>query len=348
MSDVNYLGTVLSLTTVGALDKILVESGEEPMEYMLADILDTARNNAIMTLVFALVTAVAQLFVAVVSLIFLIFAIVGMVRKKPAKLFRYMTMALIGSGVGLVMTMIGPMLAPSGTVFGVALTFAILYLLLGASKALIEGKGVLHIAKRAAYSVAAIFATFLLCSNLLNATTIMQVANQNQVAELNIPLGGTVDIVISCMSFLSMPTLEMEIFYSELSIPSAISALIIGIIAFAAVFTAMVLSLRKLAFKTESKWRVDVAMLVGIIALLLLAILPAALGAADTLPYNSAAVRNFVGAQVKISARAQVYVSMVFAVFAFVWELAFRPKNKPSDTVETAEHPITVTNQVNA
>lgn len=348
LSDVNYLGTILSLTTVGALDKIMVESGGEPMEAMLADILDTARKNAIITLVFALITAVAQLFVAIVSLIFFIFALVGMVRKKTAKLFKYMTMALIGSGAGLVMTMIGPLLAPSGAVFGIALTFALLYLIFGVGKAFIEGKGVLHITKRAVYSVAALIAVFLLCSTLLNSTMIMEMTNVSRISQSSIALGGTVDIVISCTGLLSMPALDVEIFYSDLSIASALAALIIGIIAFTVLFTAMLLSLRKLAFKTESKSRVDAVMLVGIIALLLLAILPAALGAADSLPYNSLLFSSFVAMQVKISANAFVYVAIAFAVFAFVWELAFRPKNKIVNTAETIEQPITVTNQANA
>ncbi len=326
MSDINLLAFQFVFTTVGALDYLVGEEVEKEMEAALI----AQRNTAVLALVMALITAAVQIGIAVVSLIFLIFAIIGMVRKKQSKLFGYLLTALIISGAGLAVLSVSPLLSAGGAMFTVALMTALAFFGCAIGKAVMTDKGLLFIIKRATCSALSLIAFFMLCSNILSYHLIQSMNDVNVTQVVTGPLGMAFESIFTVLDLNSVE--GVTIGYSDASIVSCVAVLAIGLIAFSVLFAAMVKSLTVLANKTDRKPRIDVLSLVGVIALIAFATTPAIIAAADSMPVtdNGLGFSTGVATMIKFVARAFVYVAMAFAIAAFVLELAFRPKNAKS------------------
>lgn len=326
MSDINLLAFQFVFTTVGALDYLVGEEVEKEMEAALI----AQRNTAVLALVMALITAAVQIGIAIVSLVFLILAIIGMVRKKQSKLFGYLLTALIMSGAGLAVLSVSPLLSAGGAMFAVALMTALAFFGCAIGKAVMTDKGLMFIVKRATCSALSLIAFFMLCSNILSYHLIQSMNDVNVTQVVTGPLGMAFESIFTVLDLNSVE--GVTIGYSDASIASCVAVLAIGLIAFSVLFAAMVKSFTVLANKTEQKPRIDVLSLVGVIALIAFATTPAIIAAADSMPVtdNGLGFGTGVATMIKFVARAFVYVAMAFAIAAFVLELAFRPKNAKS------------------
>ncbi|MCH5165277.1 MAG: zinc ribbon domain-containing protein [Clostridiales bacterium] len=324
LGDINYYEYVFAYTTRGV---VALTEGDAEEEANIRYALNAMRDTAVVSWVFALVVAVMQIIDAAISLVFLILAIVGIVRKKPTKLFLYFTIMLILTGVGLASLMIAPMLSAGGAMFAMSLTAVLTLFVCGTVNAFISGKNAMFVAKRIAMSALSIIALFMLCSNMINVSVIMESTSRTE-SVISMPLGGAFEQIVSCLEFKAI--YGVRIYYSNLSIVTAIITLVLGLSAFVALYTGMALSLKKLAFNAESNSKFDIPMLVGAIMLICLAIVPAIMSAADSYPTPPASgtLMSKAFAQMEISARVFVYLSMAFAVAAFTFGLIFRPNKK--------------------
>ncbi|MDE6402050.1 MAG: zinc ribbon domain-containing protein [Clostridiales bacterium] len=325
MSDVNYLAYQFAITAVGALDYLEGEEVEAEMEDMLV----TMRNTAVLTLVMSLVAVAVHLGIAVISLVFLIFAIIGMVRKRQCRLFAFLLTTLITAGVGMSVLFISPQLYVGGGLFAVALTAALLYFMCAIGKTVMEGKDAQFIVKRAVCSGITIIAFFMMCSYVLSCTMDLQ----NMSVEIKVvgPLGIAFESIITMLYLNSYGIYGLR--YSNANIAAAIVVLAIGLCAFVLLYAAMLKSLKTLAYKTDCKAGIDALSLASAIALIAFAIVPAILAASIAAPSTYDTLRgNAVAVLIKYAVRAYVYVAMAFAIAAFVFELVFRPKLKAGAT----------------
>ncbi len=313
MSDVNIFGYQMAITSVGALDHLQGEN----TEYPIADQLDAMRATAVSGLVMALISIVCQLGIAITALIFLIFGIVGLIKKRTIRLFGYITLVMIFAFVGLAVLSIAPLGAPSGAMFALALTSVLTYFVCAAVRAFMTDKKPKYILRRVIHSSLAIVVFFLLCSRVISVTITMSADAVKSTSVIS-PLGAAVETLLSCAVIKTLN--DVGIVASGGSYAGAIVAAVMGIIAFSLLCAAMTKSLQLLAFNTESNGKVDVFTLCGAVMLLAMAITLAIIGSADEIPEL---FENEIGYKYAISARSFVYVSMAFAICAFVFELVY-------------------------
>lgn len=316
MSDVNYLGYQFVMTAVGALDYI---TGEE-VEAELNDMLIAERCTAIVTLVMALITAVVQIAIAVASLIFLIFAVIGIVRKKQSRLFAFLTSVSIVSGAGLAALSAAPQMSAGGAMFAVALTVAIAFLLCATGKAVMADKNILFIVKRAICSTLVLTAFFMLCSDILSMSFVTNAGIISSEATMRASLGMSIEAIANAIFLRSIA--GASVCFSDLSVVSSAIVLAIGTCAFILLFVALIKSLLDLANHTDKKPKFDVFTFISVVILIAFAVTPAILSAADKVSYAS---DYDASVTVGYAVRAYVYVAMAFATAAFVFELVYRP-----------------------
>lgn len=322
-SDYNILGYTLAITTVGAYDKI-VGSG---VEARMADLLDTQRNTAIMSLVMATIVSLMQIAIAVFSVVMIVFAIIGLVQKKKAKLFGAMGTVLGLSGVGIILTSFAPLLVPSGAMFALCLTVALSYFCVGLTLSFVNGRSIWSTVKRAVIAAIALISFFVLCTNIL-AVGLTAIAGSQVIATQTVaPLGSALESLLMFMFLKSIVTVETQ--FSIMTIAGAIATMLLGMAALAVIFAWMWRSLVKLADKNANDGA-EIAALIGAIIMVLLAIASAVLGIVGEAPVVTG---NAIGMHIAFNAYAPVYVSMSFAVAAFVFGLVFDPaKLKPVAT----------------
>lgn len=313
MSDVNMLGYQFAFTTVGALDNIFGQSVEKEM----TDTLDTMRNTALFSFVTALVSVALRLGVAVTSVIFAAFAIAGILRRKQTKLFTFLTAVIALSGAELAVLSVAPLLTAGGAAFAILLTGAIAFTVCGAVKAVTDGKGATFAIKRVLHSALTLTALCLLCSFTVTLLQTSFAGNGYDLTETSAPLGAAIESILAVLSLKSVA--GVKITYSAASPVVCVAAAVLGLIAFAALLAALLLSLRQLAFGKVGKRRADVMSLVGAVALILFAVVPAVIGTVDKMPVT--ADRSSMAMQIQIFARSYVYVSLAFAVAAFLTDL---------------------------
>lgn len=322
-SDINVLGYQFAFTTTGALDNI---SGTQ-IEKDMNDTLIAMRSTAVISLVTAFVSVALRLGVAILSIVFTVLALLGIVRRKTANIFAFLTAAIALSGAELAVLSVAPLLtAAGGAAFAVALTAAIAFVLTGGVKAATDGKGVGFVIKRVAHSALTVTALFLLCSYTVTLIQTSFFVDKYSFTEMSVPLGSALESIIAVSNIETSGGLK--ILYSSASTAVCVTAMIFGLIAFVSLLTAMLLSLRKLAYGNAGGRRADVMSLVGAIALILFAAVPAAIGAADELPIAKMERIN-MAMQIQLYARAYVYVSLALAVIAFLADVIFAPR-KPA------------------
>ena len=325
LSEINYLAYQFAYTTIGALDYMTGAEVEEGKN----DELNTQRNTAVLTLIMALVTSAIQIGIAAISSVFLILAIIGIVRKKSSKLFAFLGVALALSCIGLAVLSISPQLSASGAMFAVALTSALSYFVCAIGKAVMTDKKVAFTVIRTVHAALAVTACFMLCSNVITVSLLRGAGNN--MGEIFGPLGLAFENIFVVLQLLSSD--GVYIVYSDLSLVTPIIVLALGLLAFVILFVAMFKSLRALAHNTERVVKFDVLMLLGAILLICFAIAPAILGAADRAPMVNS---NEVAVRIKITARIFVYLSMAFAIAAFVFGLVLNPKKLAAATGSNA------------
>lgn len=328
-SDCNIFAYTLAFTTVGALDKLT----GEPVESYVAEMLAAQRKIAVFGLVIAAITAFLQLGLAVAALTFGILAVIKIIKKRPSGLNAFLTVTLLLSGVALVLLSFAPTLAPGGAMFAIAMTAAISYLVYGVVSAIASRKPITGVVKNAVIAGFAIAAFFVLCFNVILITLNMAAKSTSWSADSSVetgtPLGGVTEMLIMCMSLKTMLGIECK--YSDLSVTGGIVTAILGVAAVIVLFVWLWLSLKRISGDEDK--RVDSYAIIGAVLLIALAVEAAVAGGIGEPPV----VTNGIGIHAAFAARAQVYVSLGFAVVAFLFGVLF-PAGKKSPTAENDGH----------
>jgi len=334
LKDVNQFAFVLALTTVGALDHI---SGTVGNEAQIADLLDTARATAVSGLVFAAVVAFMQIVLAAISAVFLVLAIIGIVRKRQYKILPYFTSALAVSGASLIVLALAPAVAVGGAMLAIALTVSLTQVVYSSVIAVAARKNTAAVVKNIVGCGAVIVAFFLLCAPVVN-TELVNYAGKTQATQKVIgSLGAAFETLITFAMLLSfnisggITDTKIEYVYSDASKASAVIVLILGAVAMAALLASVMIGLNRLTKNPEKNCRFDVFAFVGALCSILLAIVPAIIGAADSFPSDSI-LKLAYACRAEFVMRAYVYVSLAFAVMSVVFGIIFSPK-APTDTV---------------
>lgn len=337
LKNINMFAYNLAVTTIGAMDHISGEEIEIDMAYML----DNERYTTIYALVMALIAVFIRLVIVVLSAIFIILAVVGMLRKKNCKLFAYLTSMLILSGVGLCILSIAAMLAPSDALLVVAVMSAIALLVGGLAKAFIDGAPVKHTVKRAVVAALSITAFFLLFGNIINVVTFIEKDLKELSITLHAPLGATLEMLVTANVFISYGA--TKIYYSYASTVNSIITAALGEVAIALAFIATVRSLRGLVYKADKNFKFDFFALACAIVLLLTAVVPPIVGAADKTPfaYESNLVLMF-----KYNARAFIYIAMSFMICVFVLGIVLFPKKPEKPIAQASDMPVDTSTDV--
>lgn len=283
----------------------------------------------------ATVVAVIHIALAVLSLVFMIFAIVGMVRKRNAPAQKFIKSSVILSGVALLLLSIAPSLVSLGGMFAVCLTSALVYLVYGIVGAIVQNKSVLHIVKRSVCTALSIISFFLLCGFILTQkTTTLNTYFSKEESTVSIvaPLGLAYSAVINILGLLEFGSTQYV--YPETSAIAAILALLLFIAGAAVMFAAMMSEFNKLANDVEKSDKIRALPLIGAIILVVAAMSVGITSAVIELPdlseITSSGSKYFVSTAYKFFADTQVYVSLGFAVASVVFGALLVPKSKPA------------------
>lgn len=328
LEDYNALGYILSYTTINGYDLVMGTVGQE--KDMGAE-LDYERDVALDSLITALVALALQFAAGILSLVFLGFAIYGMVKRKGYNLYKFLIPVTIISGIALCVQALGAGLVPGGAAFAIALTAMLAMLCCGTVGSLLAGNGAALTVKRAVYAAVMLVCFFVMTGHFLSVNAMIGANGVDGAGNIKIaaPVGSALDTFIMSLTFTGMTISNTKVTfeYSTLSQASAVLTLVLGFVAFCLLFAGALLALLSLVSEKRNH-AADIAVaFCAIMALLLFAILPAILGAVDSAPEIPTGSKNAVGTVVfEFSARAHVYVSLVFAVVATVFWLVFRPE----------------------
>lgn len=332
LEDNNALGYILATTSVGAYDHFMtiIVEGKVQAEQSLGKMLDYEHGVALDSLITALVALALQFAAGILSLVFLGFAIYGMVKRKGYDLYKLLIPVTIISGIALCVQALGAGLVPGGAVFAIALTAMLAMLCCGTAGSLIAGNGVALTVKRAVYAAVMLVCFFVMTGHFLSVNAVIGAGGEDAGnIKISAPVGSALDTFIMSLTFTGMGTGDSKISfeYSTLSQASAVLTLVLGFIAFCLLFAGALLALLSLVSEKRNHTADIAVAFFAIMALLLFAILPAIFGAVDSAPEIPTGSKNVVGTVVfEFSARAHVYVSLVFAVVAAVFWLIFRPE----------------------
>ena len=200
----------------------------------------------------------------------------------------------------------------------------------GTAGSLLAGNGVALTVKRAVYAAVMLVCFFVMTGHFLSVNAVIGAGGADAGnIKISAPVGSALDTFIMSLTFTGMGTGDSKITfeYSTLSQASAVLTLVLGFIAFCLLFAGALLALLSLVSEKRNHTADIAVAFFAIMALLLFAILPAIFGAVDSAPEIPTGSKNVVGTVVfEFSARAHVYVSLVFAVVAAVFWLVFRPE----------------------
>ncbi|MBD5132538.1 MAG: zinc-ribbon domain-containing protein [Clostridiales bacterium] len=331
MSDINLLGWEFVYTAVGAADYY---TDIKNFEKNHTDELIVERDEAIVTLIASLVAVGLQLGIAAVSLVFLILAIVGMIKRKKFGVIAMSAVIMLMAGIGLIALSVAPVLAPSGALLVLAIIAAVSFFVFGLTRAILDGKSPVFIAKRVITAAFVLPAFFMLCTHFIKITEITETKSSTSAVRLKSPLGYVFGTIISTLEIGKIGS--SNVIYSSASTVNGIVTFALGILSVIFLLVTAFIALRKLAYKTEKNDRFDTFALISSILLIALAIAPAIIGAVDKEALISG---SDAGIQYKFAAGALVYVSMAFAIAAFVFELIFnagRFANRPKPVTAPA------------
>ncbi|MDE6401182.1 MAG: zinc ribbon domain-containing protein [Clostridiales bacterium] len=332
LSDINYLGYVMAVkgdTVIDGEDIGVAISGE----YWAA----------VMSMAFGLIITILAIIMAIFSLVYLIFAIIGMVKKKPQqKLFKYLGLMLALSGAGLSCMFAAPMLKAGGGMFAVALFSAIAYLICGGVGALLADKeGKLVILKRSIIALIAMIAFFILTTNIF-CVTLSSVEGGYEA--LNAPTGYGIFGMLSTIDKMIDGLGENPSAHLVLSLGSSFTGVIFYILmagfAISYSYKAMKRSLKRLAFGEVAKSSSNAWMIASAVFMLISIIAGLALSGMITEKLALVFSENRVeldGISMEWTMRAQVWVSMIMLIIAAVFDMAFKPASKQPVQVAAEE-----------
>ncbi|MDE5593631.1 MAG: zinc ribbon domain-containing protein [Clostridiales bacterium] len=169
LSDVNYLGYLLAASA--PFDEPETDDSDYLYGYETPSYSDLFIGTYISTLtsvVLGLAITVIAIVMAIMSLINLIKAIVGMCQKKTMVNFdKYMFRMLALSGSMLVLTWASPLLETGGGPFGISMFIAITLFVIGVLRSLfVRGDNWLGVIKRGTTALLCMLAFYLLCGNV--------------------------------------------------------------------------------------------------------------------------------------------------------------------------------------
>ena len=319
MSEVN----VLAVSFAGVYDNV---------DSNLADLVSATYAETLLALIFATLIALTAIALATVSLVFIILAAIGMVKKRDAKASAYFKTALIMSGVGLILLSLAPSLISLGSMFAVALTAALTYFAYAAVRGVAGGKSVALLIKHTVLSALAVVAFFLLCGSLLSVdiTTLVSTSGEEASFSVGAPLGMAFETLIISGSLFSLN--KVEIFYSVTSNVAAIFVLAVVAGAMAVLLAGMLKSFAKLGTAEDDGARIQVLPLMAAIILAVGALVVGVLGAVAEPPDVTGTKMPSVGMAFAFYVNAKVYVSLAFAVISVLFAALFVPKAKRDAT----------------
>lgn len=163
LSDINYIALTLA-----------VKSGKG-----FSALFENGGGSAFLSLVFGLVITVLSIIMAIMSLVRIIFAIIGLVKKKTPKGFYSYIGTMLGLNISsLALLAVSPMFTLGGGMLGIFFFVTVLMLVLGALYSLVMGNwGLAAVIKKSAISLGLLIGAGLLCTNCIN------------VGKVNVPYG---------------------------------------------------------------------------------------------------------------------------------------------------------------
>ena len=122
----------------------------------------------LVTAIIAIVIAALCIATAITSLVYIIKAVLNIVKKRPqTKLYKYLSTVLGLSLSCITLMCCAPMLVAGGNMLGVAVFTVIAYFIIATAGAVIGKVNIAVIIKRAAIAVVSAIAFFILCTNVL-------------------------------------------------------------------------------------------------------------------------------------------------------------------------------------
>ncbi|MDE7464702.1 MAG: hypothetical protein K2M48_06700, partial [Clostridiales bacterium] len=294
ISDVNYIAYILAISGGDGFSSLFESIG----------------GAAFATVVFGVVVFILAAIMSIMSLVHLIFAIVGMAKQKPTKgLFKYLFNMMSFSVSALSLLAFAPMTKVGGSMFAVLLFGSILMLLLGAGSALVMGRsGLATTIKRAAVSLVMLVATCLLFTNAMSLPK----------SSTNVPYGCGIYILFSSVASQSPMALGAMVGPAILAI--------FGCLLVAYAGNALCFSLRALTgYNAEHYEKKSFNNAICLVVFAVIAIVFSFVGA----PYITAAINDVPKGDPEALLRAQVYVSASLFLILAILIKAFRPKENP-------------------
>lgn len=187
ISNANYLGYLLANTSpiVKTQEDIINSdydsSDEEESENSTMGLFTTISFSVSLGLAIVILSIV----MAIMSLVNLIKAIIGLCKKKTTVKFdKYMFRMFALSGASLVLMWVSPLLATGGGMFGISMFVATVLLITGVLRSLfVRGDNWLMVIKRGVTAFLCMLAFYLLCSNIFVFSTEYNDVSSNTVVK---------------------------------------------------------------------------------------------------------------------------------------------------------------------
>ncbi len=289
LSDINYIAYVLAINSGNGFSDLFLNGGGAPF----------------MSLVFGLVVVVLSIIMAVISLVRIIYAIIGLVKKKtPKGLYSYFGTMFGLNVASLALLVVSPMFKVGGGMLGIFMFFAVLMLVLGSLGTLVMGKaGLAVVIKKSAIALVMLIAAGLLCTNCIS------------FGNLDVPYG------FGFFGIMSSVTNLDHLFYYI----GAFSLGMFGIGLVVCGAKAVMSQVKSIACVVERKDNDKSAFgnSLGVVILAVIMVLEVFIG----IPYGLKYLPYAVSLDTYLN--PQVYVAAVFFLAALIVMKAYKPENKP-------------------
>ena len=333
LSDINFFACLLAATTDGLVESEIGSLGD--VTRMIVCMMKAARASTVVSLIEGVVMVALSLITAVASLAFIVLAISGMVQKRTrVGLFKYLMAMLALSGAGVIIAMASTLICVGGGALGLTIFACVMHFIASLADAVLNGKSLLQILKRAAICAVMIVAFFVLCGEVLKVTSATRAGSAKTEERVAGSVGALISELISSIMLVKYgPYTRVELLGP--SVAASVLGIVFGILLPVVMLIALLKSFRDLRVCPNDS--IMPAVLVSSVVLaLLLAILPAAIGSAAVLPTASGADDTALWIKLSVKALAPVYVSLAFAAVGVVLSLCFRPKKAQAEAVAAA------------
>lgn len=314
-----------------------VEEVLEEVEGKVLSILNLVQ--AFSSLGFSAVIVILSIVTAIVSLVYFIKALIGLIKKQPQnKLFKYFGTILGLSGAMLILAMCTPLLAPSGGMLAIAVFISVMYFVCGAFGSFVFGKdGLLLSVKRTIIALLGMIAFFLLCTNVFASvegnTRVETTVNAPMGYGLSYLFGGFIKAILS--SSKASEQLALNLAGPMLNGITGFVTFLLMIFTVSFLLCAYKRTLKCLAFGTVEKSSCTAFAITGaIFALISIIVAMVVPGALLDLAAEAFGDGKFELDTTKLvvgfTVRAQVWVSMILFLVCAIFNIVFNPKSKDS------------------